>query len=120
MYVCMCTCVYTYVYMCMYVYIEVACECQGARAPVRAHTRMHGLRRQRALRCVACQSVRMAVLRTSGGFRCALVDVPWRGSVSARSAWGDIVSFNMLSKVLEMLSILRRQGTLYEGTPTTA
>ena len=49
----------------------------------------------------------------SGGCRCALVGVPWRGSVSARLAWGDIVSFNMLSghKVLKMLSILRQQGT---------
>ena len=28
----------------------------------------------------------------SGGCRCALVGVPWRGSVSARLAWGDIIS----------------------------
>ena len=47
----------------------------------------------------------------SGGCRCALVGVPWRWSVSARLAWGDLVSLNMLSKVLKMLSILRRQGT---------
>ena len=46
----------------------------------------------------------------TGGCRCALVGVPWRGSVSARLAWSDLVSFNM-SKVLKMLSILRRQGT---------
>ena len=48
-------------------------------------------------------------LHLSGG--CALVGVPWRGSVSARLAWGDIVSFKMLSNLLKMLSILRRQGT---------
>ena len=47
----------------------------------------------------------------SGGCRCALVGVPWRGSVSARLAWGGIVSFNMLSKVQTILSILRLQGT---------
>ena len=37
--------------------------------------------------------------------------MPRPGSVSARLAWGDVVSFNMLSKVLKMLSILGRQGT---------
>ena len=52
-----------------------------------------------------------SIVCLSGGWKCALVGVPWRGSVSARLAWGDIVSFNMLSKVLKMLSILRRQGT---------
>ena len=57
---------------------------------------------------------------SSGGWRRALVGVPWRGSVSARLAWDDIVSFNMLSNVLKMLSILRRQGTPMRGTPTTA
>ena len=45
-----------------------------------------------------------------GGRKCAIVGVPWRGSVSACLAWGDMVSFNMLSEVLKMLSILRRQG----------
>ena len=29
-------------------------------------------------------------LYNSGGCRCALVGVPWQGSVSARSAWGDM------------------------------
>ena len=48
----------------------------------------------------------------SSGCRCALVGVPRCGSVSARFARGDIqVSLNMLSKVLKMLSILRRHGT---------
>ena len=51
---------------------------------------------------------RVLAMRT--GCICALAGVPWRGSVSARSAWGDLVSFDMLSKVLNMLSILRRQG----------
>ena len=51
------------------------------------------------------------VRKVSGGLKCALAGVPWRGSVSARLAWGDLVSFNMLSKVLKMLSIPRRQGT---------
>ena len=35
-----------------------------------------------------------------GGWKCALGGVPRRGSVSARLAWGDVVSFNVLSKVL--------------------
>ena len=52
----------------------------------------------------------------SGGRKCPLVGVPWRGSVSARLAWGDVVSFKMLSKVLEMLSVLKRQ----QGTPMRA
>ena len=47
----------------------------------------------------------------SGGWKCALVGVPWQGSVSARLAWGDVVSFSMLSNVLKMLNILRRKGT---------
>ena len=42
--------------------------------------------------------------------KCAFVGVPLRGLVSARLAWGDIISFNMLSKVLKRLGILRRQG----------
>ena len=37
-----------------------------------------------------------------------------------RLAWGDVVSFNMWSKVLKMLSLLRRHGTPMKGTPTTA
>ena len=43
-----------------------------------------------------------------------IVGVPWRDSISARLAWGDIVSYNMLSKELAaqpMLSTLRRRGT---------
>ena len=43
-------------------------------------------------------------------WKCAIVGVPWQGSVSAPSAWGDIVSFNTLSKVLNMLRTLRRKG----------
>jgi len=34
--------------------------------------------------------------------------VPWRGSVSAPSAWGDLSENKMLEEVLEVLSILRR------------
>ena len=52
----------------------------------------------------------LAEARPSGGCRCALVGVPWWGSASAHLAWGDIVSFNMLSKVPKMLSTLRQQG----------
>ena len=61
------------------------------------------------MRCMG--TFRAAQPPCAGGWKCALVGVPWRGSVSARLAWGDIVSFNMLSKVMKMLSILKRQGT---------
>ena len=72
--------------------------CIYARAALRAGA---GLRGQREP---------SLCLQTSTGCRCALVGVLRPGSVSARLAWGDIVSFNMLSRVLKMLSILRRQG----------
>ena len=64
---------------------------------------------QRA-RNTAGAKLRSLSLYDSGGWKCALLGVPWRWSVSARWAWGDIVSFNMLSKVLKILS-MRRQGT---------
>ena len=51
----------------------------------------------------------------SGGWKCALVGVPWQGSVSACLAWGDMSVKNMCEQVLEMLSILRP-----DGTPMTA
>ena len=38
--------------------------------------------------------------RLAAGGTCGLAGVPWRGSVSARLAWGDILSFSMLSEVL--------------------
>ena len=57
------------------------------------------------LRCRAAQHFLL------GGWKCAIVGVPWRGSVSACLAWGDMVSFIMLSKAQNILSILRRQGT---------
>ena len=47
----------------------------------------------------------------SGGWRCAFVGVPWRGSVSACLALGDTVSFDMFPKVLKWLSTLRHPGT---------
>ena len=50
----------------------------------------------------------------SGGCRCALVGVPWRGSVSARLAWGDLV------KSVENAEHSETAGHTYEGTPTTA
>ena len=58
----------------------------------------------------SCHGCFINSLLLSGGCRCALVGVPWRWSISARLAWGDTVSFSMLSKVLKMPSTLRRQG----------
>ena len=47
----------------------------------------------------------------SGGWKCAIVGVPWRGSVSACLAWGDLLVNNMCRKVLKRLSLLRHHGT---------
>ena len=46
----------------------------------------------------------------SGGWKCALVGVPWRGSVSACLAWGDLFVNNVFMKVLKRLSLLRHHG----------
>ena len=43
----------------------------------------------------------------SGGWKCALVGVPWRGSASA---WRDLFVNDMFTKVLKRLSILRHHG----------
>ena len=48
---------------------------------------------------------------TSGGWWCAIVGVPWQGSVSACLAWGDLFLRNMLNRVLKGLSLLRPHGT---------
>jgi len=37
--------------------------------------------------------------------------VPWRGSVSARLAWGDVLVERMLCKELRRLGLLRNHGT---------
>ena len=44
-------------------------------------------------------------------WRCAIVGVPWRGSVSAGLAWGDLFVNNMFKQVLKRLSLLRHHGT---------
>ena len=51
----------------------------------------------------------------SGGWKCAIVGVPWRRSVSACLAWGDLFVKHMLKQVLKRLSLLR-----HHGTPTMA
>ena len=48
----------------------------------------------------------------SGSWKCAIVSVPWRGSVSACLAWGDLVVKNMFEQVLKRLSLLRHHGTM--------
>ena len=58
---------------------------------------------------------------TSGGWKCAIVGVPWQGSVSASLAWGDLFVNNNVIKVLR----LRRPSPeipwhTYDGTPATA
>ena len=89
--------IYIYIYICSIITISLIASLQGA--PRRHRSDPVGFRNFNA------QDL------NSGGWKCALVGVPWQGSASARLAWVDIVSFNMLSKVLNMLSILRRQGT---------
>ena len=42
---------------------------------------------------------------------CALAGVPWRGSVSACLAWGDVFVENMFIQVMKRLSLLRHHGT---------
>ena len=52
----------------------------------------------------------------SGGWKCAIVGMPCRGSVSAcLVAWGDLLVGNMLKQMLKRLSLLR-----HHGTPMTA
>ena len=46
----------------------------------------------------------------SGGWKCAIVGVPWWGSVSACLAWGDLF-VNIVYKSAERLSLLRHHGT---------
>ena len=117
-YICICTYLYIFISLslylslslslsiCIYIYMYINGSCPQIVASylceLRSQTLMTGAR---------SAEPQKSARHVSGGCRCALVGVPWRGSVSARLAWGDIVSFNMLSKVLKMLSILRRQGT---------
>ena len=55
------------------------------------------------------------LLQQSGGWKCAIVCVPWPGSVSACLAWGDVLVKHMLKQLLKRLSLLR-----HHGTPLTA
>ena len=45
--------------------------------------------------------------------------VPWWGSVSAHLAWGDVVTFNMSSKVQKNAEHSEATGHTYKGTPAT-
>ena len=47
----------------------------------------------------------------SGGWKCAIVGVPLRGSVSACLAWGDLFVNDMFKKVLKRLNLLRHRRT---------
>ena len=85
--------IYIYIYIYIYLYIYI---CILAPAHPGTHARAHTLTR--------------AHPQTSGGRSCTLAGAPWQGLFSARLVWGDIVSFNMLSKVLKMPSLLGRQG----------
>ena len=48
---------------------------------------------------------------TSGGWKFDIVGVPWRGSVSACVAWGDVFVKHIFSEVLKRPSLLRHHGT---------
>ena len=50
-------------------------------------------------------------LYVSGGWKCAIVGVPWRGAISACWTWGDLFVNNMFIKELKRLSLLRHHGT---------
>ena len=56
----------------------------------------------------------------SGGWKCALVGVPWRGSVSAHLAWGDIVVSTCCQNCSENAEHSETVGHTYKGIPTTA
>ena len=47
----------------------------------------------------------------SGGWKSAIVGVPWRGSVSACLAWRDSIVKDVLEQMLKRLSLLRHHGT---------
>ena len=47
----------------------------------------------------------------SRGRKCAIVGVPWWGSVSACLAWGDLLLNDMFKRVLKRLSFLRHHCT---------
>ena len=58
----------------------------------------------------------------SGDWKCAIAGVPWRGSVSACLAWGDVFVKNMF---LALASAEKAEPSetpwhTYDGTPTTA
>ena len=50
-------------------------------------------------------------LYKSGFGKCGIVCMPWRGSVSACLAWGDLIVKHTFRKVLKRLSLLRHHGT---------
>ena len=99
---------YTHIHIYTYTHIHIHTHTQTHR---NTQTRIHLLHTRTSEALAHAHAHTFTRTKYSGGCRCALVGVPWRGSVSACLAWGDIVSFNMLSKVLKMLSTLRRQGT---------
>ena len=56
----------------------------------------------------------MKAFQWSVGWKRAIVRVPWRGSVPARLAWGDLIVKNQFEKVPKALkgpSLLRHHGT---------
>ena len=98
---------YVYIYIYTHVYTTSKHNIDNTSNPQRTQHNSY-THKQQVFR-QGCPSVRP--FNGSGGWKRTLVGVPWRGSVSARLAWGDVVSFNTLSKVLKMLSMLRWQGT---------
>ena len=56
----------------------------------------------------------------SGGWRCAIVGVPWRVPISACLAWSDAFANNSVSTSAEKAEPSETPWHTYDGTPATA
>ena len=56
----------------------------------------------------------------SGGWKCAIVGVPWRGLVSAGSAWCGLFVKHIILKGAEKAEPYETPWHTYDGTPTPA
>ena len=86
-------------------------ELEEVRVPAVAALRLQGEvahpgDRQRLLPLPAARD-----LQSSGGWKCAIVGVPWQGSASAYLAWDVLFENNIIKQVLKRLSLLRHHGT---------
>ena len=117
-----CVCMYVYIYIYIYVYthdlflhrslaVDSANHFLGNTTSKKRRDESGTSRQETQRHGVVMWAPGESERAVSGGRKCAIAGVPWRGSVSACLAWVDLlVKHSLVKEVLKRLSLLRHRG----------